>query len=182
MLTEAALRASRYAVWPHPNQRRRFILTDLERAPPVVSARLPTHHRTTKALGGLWRNDAIACGKARRLAQTLPKGKSGTSAPVLRFGPTKERGAKPVPTIWFVSGQTAATFGGGDVVTTYRITLRDRATQAVVGYYNGSWTTDRCRAVTLRKREVAEAHAALMRDRTPRNAELIHVEESGAAD
>jgi hypothetical protein len=29
-------------------------------------------------------------------------------------------------------------------MTTYRITLRDRETQTVVGYYNGSWTTDRC--------------------------------------
>ena len=31
-------------------------------------------------------------------------------------------------------------------MTTYQITLRDREGQTVVGYYNGSWTTDRCRA------------------------------------
>ena len=67
-------------------------------------------------------------------------------------------------------------------MTIYRITLRDRETQTVVGYYDGSWTTDRRRAVTLRKREAAEAHAARMRDRCPRNAELITVEEIAAAD
>ena len=47
----------------------------------------------------------------------------------------------------------------------YRITLRDRETQTVVGYYDGRWTTDRHRALDLRKREVAEAHAARMRER-----------------
>ena len=47
----------------------------------------------------------------------------------------------------------------------YSITLRDRQTQTVVGYYDGSWTTDRRRALDLRKREVAEAHAARMRER-----------------
>jgi hypothetical protein len=67
-------------------------------------------------------------------------------------------------------------------VTAYRITLRDRQTQTVVGYYNGSWTTDRRRAVTLRKRDAAEAHAARMRDRCPRNADLIKVEEIAGAD
>ena len=67
-------------------------------------------------------------------------------------------------------------------MTCYRITLRDRATQTVVGYYNGSWTTDRCRALSLGKREAAEAHAARMRDRTPRNADLIKVEEFAAGD
>jgi hypothetical protein len=55
-------------------------------------------------------------------------------------------------------------------------------TQTVVGYYDGSWTTDHRRAVTLRKREVAEAHAARMRDRCPRNADLIKVEELADAD
>ena len=64
----------------------------------------------------------------------------------------------------------------------YRITLRDRATQTVVGYYDGSWTTDRRRPIDLRKREVAEAHAARMRERCPRNADLIKVEELDAAD
>jgi hypothetical protein len=67
-------------------------------------------------------------------------------------------------------------------MTSYRITLRDRETQTIVGYYNGSWTTDRCRAIALRKREAAKAHAARMRDRTPRNADLIKVEEFAAAD
>lgn len=64
----------------------------------------------------------------------------------------------------------------------YRITLRDRETQTVVGYYDGSWTTDRRRALALPKRAVAEAHAARMRERCPRNADLIKVEELDAAD
>ena len=67
-------------------------------------------------------------------------------------------------------------------MTSYRITLRERHTQTIVGYYNGTWTTDQCRATALRKREVAEAHAARMRERCPRNADLIKVEESEAAD
>lgn len=67
-------------------------------------------------------------------------------------------------------------------MTAYHVTLRDRDTQTVVGYYNGSWTTDRCRALALRKREVAESHAARMRERCPRNADLIKVEETAAAD
>jgi hypothetical protein len=67
-------------------------------------------------------------------------------------------------------------------VRSYRITLCDRATQTVVGYYDGSWTTDRRRGLHLRKREVAEAHAARMRERCPRNADLIKVEELDAAD
>ena len=67
-------------------------------------------------------------------------------------------------------------------MTAYRVTLRDRETQTVVGYYNGTWTTDRQRALTVRKREAAEAHAARMRDRCPRNADLIKVEEFAAAD
>ena len=76
-----------------------------------------------------------------------------------------------------------ATFEGGDAaVTIYRVTLRDRETQTVVGYYNGAWTTDRRRALALRRREAAETHAALMRDRCPRNAELITVEDIAAAD
>jgi hypothetical protein len=71
---------------------------------------------------------------------------------------------------------------GRVAVTAYRVTLRDRETQTVVGYYNGTWTTDRQRALTVRKREAAEAHAARMRDRCPRNADLIKVEEFAAAD
>jgi hypothetical protein len=62
-------------------------------------------------------------------------------------------------------------------VTIYHVTLRDRETQTVVGYYNGAWTTDRRRALTLRRRKVAEAHAAHMRNCCPRNAELITVEK-----
>jgi hypothetical protein len=73
-------------------------------------------------------------------------------------------------------------FGRDAAVTIYRVTLRDRETQTVVGYYNGAWTTDRRRALTLRWREAAEAHAARMRDRCPRNAELITVEEIAPAD
>jgi len=61
-------------------------------------------------------------------------------------------------------------------VTTYLVTLRDRETQTVVGYYNGAWTTDRHRALTVRRREAAEAHAARMRDCCPRNADVIKVE------
>jgi hypothetical protein len=72
-------------------------------------------------------------------------------------------------------------FGRDAAVTIYHLTLRDRETQTVVGYYNGAWTTDRRRALTLRWREAAEAHAAHMRDRCPRNAELIAVEEIAAA-
>ncbi len=71
---------------------------------------------------------------------------------------------------------------GDAAVTLYRVTLRDRETQTVVGYYNGAWTTDGRRALTLHWREAAEAHAARMRDRCPRNAELITVEEIAAAD
>ena len=67
-------------------------------------------------------------------------------------------------------------------VTTYLVTLRDHETQTVVGYYNGAWTTDRRRALTLRRREAAEAHAARMRDCCPRNADVIKVEEMAAAD
>jgi hypothetical protein len=67
-------------------------------------------------------------------------------------------------------------------VTIYQITLRDRETRTVLGYYNGAWTTDRHRAIALPKREVAEDHAARMRDLCPRNAELINVEEIAAAD
>jgi len=67
-------------------------------------------------------------------------------------------------------------------MTIYHITLRDRETQTVVGYYNGAWTTDRCRAATIHKRDAAEAHAARMRDQCPRNASLIKVEETAADD
>jgi hypothetical protein len=71
---------------------------------------------------------------------------------------------------------------GMTAVTTYLVTLRDHETQTVVGYYNGAWTTDRRRALTLRRREAAEAHAARMRDCCPRNADVIKVEEMAAAD
>ena len=67
-------------------------------------------------------------------------------------------------------------------MTAYNVTLRDRKTQTVVGYYNGAWTTDQRRALALRKREAAEAHAARLRDCCPRNADLIKVEEIEAAD
>jgi hypothetical protein len=67
-------------------------------------------------------------------------------------------------------------------VTVYQITLRDRETQTVVGYYNGDWTTNRRRATALHTREVAEAHAARLRDRCPRKAEVIKVEEIAVAD
>ena len=67
-------------------------------------------------------------------------------------------------------------------MTTYHITLRDRETQTVVGYYNGSWTTDRCRAAALRRRDAAEAHADRLRNQCPRNADLIKVEEIAVDD
>ena len=66
-----------------------------------------------------------------------------------------------------------ATFEGGAAVTVYQITLRDRETRTVLGYYDGAWTTDRRRALALRRREAAEAHAARMRDRRPRNGVRI---------
>ena len=34
-------------------------------------------------------------------------------------------------------------------MTIYQITLRDRETRTVLGYYNGAWTTDRHRAIAL---------------------------------
>ena len=88
---------------------------------------------------------------------------------------------------WTVAGWIAALVWSVTAIrqpasVSYRITLRDRETQTVVGYYDGSWTTDRRRALGLRKREVAEAHAVRMRERCPRNADLIKVEELGAAD
>ena len=48
---------------------------------------------------------------------------------------------------------------------------------------DGSWTTERHSALDLRKRVVAEAHAAHMRERCPRNADLIKVENpTGSED
>jgi hypothetical protein len=67
-------------------------------------------------------------------------------------------------------------------VAIYQITLRDRETQTVVGYYDGAWTTDQRRALAFHRREAAEVHAARMRDRCPRNAELINVEAVAAAN
>src|SRR6516164_448029 len=103
---------------------------------------------------------------------------------VLRCGFTKERdaerGTTGVP--HFCRRQFAVMLGEERAVRSYRITLRDRETQTVVGYYDSSWTTDRRRALDLRKREVAEAHATRMRERCPRNADLIKVEQLDAAD
>jgi hypothetical protein len=103
---------------------------------------------------------------------------------VLRCGCTKERDAKrgTTGTRTFVVANSVSSSGEERAVRSYRITLRDRQTQTVVGYYDGSWTTDRRRALGLSKREVAEAHAACMRERCPRNADLIKVEELDAAD
>jgi hypothetical protein len=103
---------------------------------------------------------------------------------VLRYGSTKERDAKWGTTgvRTFVVANSQSCLGEERAVRSYRITLRDRETQTVVGYYDGSWTTDRRRARDLRKREVAEAHAARMRERCPPNADLIKVEELDAAD
>ena len=97
---------------------------------------------------------------------------------------TKERVAKrgTTGTRTFVVANSVSSSGEERAVRSYRITLRDRQTQTVVGYYDGSWTTDRRRALGLRKREVAEAHAACMRERCPRNADLIKVERLDAAD
>jgi hypothetical protein len=52
-------------------------------------------------------------------------------------------------------------------VTAFHVTIRDRETQMSSATLNGSWTTDQSRALTLRKREAAEAHAARMRDHCP---------------
>jgi hypothetical protein len=89
------------------------------------------------------------------------------------------RGTTGVGTFVIANSESCS---GEDAVRSYRITLRDRETQTVVGYYDGSWTTDRRRALVHRKREVAEAHAARMRERCPRNADLIKLEELDAAD
>ena len=80
------------------------------------------------------------------------------------------------------AGLRRVTIEGDPAVTTYLVTLRDRETQTVVGYYDGAWTTDRRRALTLCRREAAEAHAARMRDCCPRNSDVIKVEEIAAAD
>ena len=79
-------------------------------------------------------------------------------------------------------GLDPATFGRYAAVTIYRVTLRDRETQTVVGYYKGAWTTDQHRTLTLCRREAAKDHAARMRDHCPRDAELITVEEFPAGD
>ena len=91
-----------------------------------------------------------------------------------------QRGTTGVRT--FVVANSESCSGEDRAVRSYRITLRDRETQTVVGYYDGSWTTDRRRALDLRKREVAEAHATRMPERCPRNADLIKIEELDAAD
>jgi hypothetical protein len=79
------------------------------------------------------------------------------------------------------AGSRPATIGGDAAsVSTYLVTLRDHETQDVVGYYDGAWTTDRRRALTLPRRETAEAHAARMRDCCPRNADVIKVEIAAA--
>src|SRR5215471_17062648 len=102
----------------------------------------------------------------------------------LRYGSTKKRDTTRGRQVCahFVVANSESCSGEDRAVRSYRITLRDRETQTVVGYYDGSWTTDRRRALDLRKREVAEAHAARMRERCPRNADLIKVEELDAAD
>jgi hypothetical protein len=105
----------------------------------------------------------------------------GNFVPSLTCGSTRERdatrGTTGVGTFVVANSES-----GEDEVRSYRITLRDRETETVVGYYDGSWTTDRRRALVHRRREVAEAHAACMRERCPRNADLIKVEELDAAD
>jgi hypothetical protein len=70
----------------------------------------------------------------------------------------------------FCRRQFAVMFGEEGAVKSYRITLRDRETQTVVGYYDGSWTTDRRRALDLSKREVAEAQGDDPREDSPDRA------------
>src|ERR1700758_2317594 len=80
-------------------------------------------------------------------------------SPALRCRLTKERDAKRGTTsVCALESSSGATVGGRAAVTSYRVTLRDRETQIIVGYYDGSWTTDRRRALALRAREAAEAH------------------------
>ena len=50
-------------------------------------------------------------------------------------------------------------------MTAYQITLRESQTV-------GSWTTDRCGAVTTRKRDAAEAYAARLRDHSGTSPEV----------
>jgi hypothetical protein len=93
---------------------------------------------------------------------TAPCGRAGNFNHRFVYDSTKERDAKPGNT----STRSAfaelgrSHFGGGIDVSIYRVTLRDRETKTVVGYYNGAWTTDQRRALALRKRESAAAHAA----------------------
>ena len=47
-------------------------------------------------------------------------------------------------------------------MTIHYVTLRDRETQIVIGCYNGSWTTDRCRAGALRSVMRRKRHARSM--------------------
>ena len=49
----------------------------------------------------------------------------------------------------FVVANSQSCSGEERAVRNYRITLRDRETQTVIGYYDGSWTTDRRRALDL---------------------------------
>jgi hypothetical protein len=111
---------------------------------------------------------------------------AGTSSPAARCGSqesAKRARCDAARQVWaLLSSPIRSHVRGEDAVRSYRITLRDRETQTVVGYYDGSWTTDRRRALVHRKREVAEAHAARMRERCPRNADLIKLEELDAAD
>ena len=106
----------------------------------------------------------------------------GTSSSVLCYQSIKERDAKPGTRVRAFARSDRGHSRGEGYMTAYCVTLRDRETQTVVGYYNGAWTTDRYRAIALPKREVADDHAARMRDLCPRNAELINVEEIAAAD
>ena len=50
-------------------------------------------------------------------------------------------------------------------MTIYQITLRDRETQTVAGYYNGFWTTDRRRALTTRRRDAGSDARSLSAQR-----------------
>ena len=55
-------------------------------------------------------------------------------------------------------------------MTTYLVTLRDRETQTVVGYYNGAWTTDQRRALTIRRRDAAAQPACAIAARATLNS------------
>src|SRR5215468_6877996 len=102
-----------------------------------------------------WRSDdgrLKFCGNFKSISRD-----AGTSFIGLTLRSTKERDAKRGRQVCALLSSLIRSHVLGEerAVRSYRITLRDRQTRTVVGYYDGSWTTDRRRVLALRKREVA---------------------------